>query len=137
MDKAKFLGMNHGTASNRLKVKLLYQLAWQLGLTLCYRCGKGIDNADVFSIDHKQTWLNVDKKLFWDLNNVAFSHKKCNSAAASKEYQTSKTKCPKGHEYTESNTKINKDGWRRCRQCANNNAKEYIRKRRLNNKNYR
>ena|GEM_PF-1982912 len=31
--------------------------------------------------------------------------------------QKSKTHCPKGHEYTASNTSISKQGWRRCKTC--------------------
>lgn len=31
-----------------------------------------------WSIDHIQPWLHNDNLLFWDLNNVSFSHKKCN-----------------------------------------------------------
>ena len=30
----------------------------------------------------------------------------------------SKTHCPSGHEYSAENTRIDRDGWRRCRACA-------------------
>lgn len=28
-----------------------------------------------------------------------------------------RTHCPHGHEYTEANTRVQPNGWRRCRQC--------------------
>lgn len=32
--------------------------------------------------------------------------------------EASKTRCPKGHEYTEENTQVTSDGRRNCRRCA-------------------
>lgn len=37
--------------------------------------------------------------------------------AANGKRQRSKTHCPQGHEYTEKNTIITRQGWRRCRTC--------------------
>lgn len=82
-DKTKQLGMPIGTASGRLRKELLFQLARKCGLTNCFRCGKEIAMAEDLSIDHKKPWLHSEdpKGLFFDLSNVAFSHKLCNSMA--------------------------------------------------------
>ncbi|KKL25623.1 hypothetical protein LCGC14_2403400, partial [marine sediment metagenome] len=37
-----------------------------------------IDNIDDFTIEHKIPWLDNDSDLFWDLDNIAFSHNRCN-----------------------------------------------------------
>lgn len=35
-------------------------------------------SADDWSIEHIEPWIGVDPDLFWDLDNITFSHKKCN-----------------------------------------------------------
>lgn len=42
-----------------------------------------------------------------------------------------KTHCNNGHEYTKENTIIDKSGWRRCRKCANQYARNRMRKVRI------
>ena len=76
--KNKFLGMPYGTASSRLKKSVMLLLLKKLGENWCYRCGAEIETERELSIDHKKSWLNVDVKLFWDLDNIAFSHLSCN-----------------------------------------------------------
>lgn len=84
--KAKLLGMPFGTANNRLKKMLLFKLAERLGLTDCYRCGGRIFNIDDFTVEHKEPWGSAKDPVeaFFDLDNVAFSHMKCNYSAAKK-----------------------------------------------------
>lgn len=77
--KAEFLGMPHGTASNRLKKKIMLNLLQKLGEDYCYRCGDKIETPEELSIEHKEFWLDVDVDLFWDLENIAFSHLSCNN----------------------------------------------------------
>lgn len=74
------LGMNHSTASNRLVKDLLWKLIWETNQEGCHRCGKGMTR-DTFSIEHKEAWLysNDPVKLFFDLDNISFSHRSCNS----------------------------------------------------------
>ena len=79
--KAKQLGMPFGTACNRLRKELLFKLAKLCGLDTCGRCGERIEKADDLSIDHKIDWLDTDPDLFWDLDNIQFSHKTCNRKA--------------------------------------------------------
>lgn len=72
------LGMKLGTASHRLRVKIMFWLAGELGLLNCIRCGEKIDSEADFSIDHKEPWLHLDTSSFWDMKNIGFSHKNCN-----------------------------------------------------------
>lgn len=71
-----------GTASARLKKKIMFQLVQKLGRLLiqifCYRCTRKIDALQDFGIQYKEPWLDVDSDLFWNLENIAFSHLSCN-----------------------------------------------------------
>lgn len=85
------LGMPLGTASNRLRKEIMFYLAKQLNKNVCFRCGNEILTSSEFSIEHKIDWLDSDKpqELFFDIENIAFSHLKCNIRYARK--NTSKT----------------------------------------------
>lgn len=74
------LGMSVGTASHRLRKMLLFAFVQDACLDTCFRCGKKITKLSEFSIDHKTPWLDGDDpaKLFFDLENIAFSHLACN-----------------------------------------------------------
>lgn len=72
------LGMSYSTAMSRLERKVIFWLAQKVDLDVCYCCGKKIERPEDLSIEHKLPWLNIDPARFWDLNNIAFSHKKCN-----------------------------------------------------------
>ena len=78
------LGMSHGTASNRLRKRILFSLVQETNRDNCYRCRKKILDVNNFSIDHKIPWLNSEnpKELFFDLNNITFSHLDCNIGCA-------------------------------------------------------
>jgi hypothetical protein len=76
------LGMPRGTAANRLRKLVLFDVLKRHNENICYQCGEQIESADVLSIEHKKPWENVDVKLFWDLSNIAFSHLLCNIKAA-------------------------------------------------------
>jgi hypothetical protein len=82
--KAEQLGMAHGTAMGRLRVALMLDLLKQLRRDGCFRCGGRLDSPDQLSIEHRVAWLDRDPQLFWDLSNIAFSHRRCNSRAASR-----------------------------------------------------
>jgi hypothetical protein len=83
-DKSKQLGMNPSTASNKLKKNLMFQLAKKLDMHWCYQCGSEIKSEKEMSIDHKTPWLHSEdpRGLFFDIDNIAFSHKSCNYSAA-------------------------------------------------------
>lgn len=78
--KSSQLGMSYSKATHKLRKLIMFQLAQQANRDICYRCGKRIETADEFSIDHKSNWLNSNSpnELFFDLNNISFSHLKCN-----------------------------------------------------------
>lgn len=76
------LEMKQGTANHKLRTIIMFNLVVELGRDICFRCGKMINSHKEFSIDHKEPWLHNDSELFWDFNNIAFSHKSCNSSAA-------------------------------------------------------
>ena len=80
--KTKQLGMNHSTAQGRLKKRILFMLIQRLKLDSCFQCKNLIVDVDDLSIDHKKPWLDEDTRLFWDMGNIAFSHRSCNSSAA-------------------------------------------------------
>lgn len=76
--KAEQLGMPLGTASGRLKKQLLFKYVQLAGDDHCYACSDRIESVDDFTVEHIIPWLDSDPELFWDLDNVAFSHKACN-----------------------------------------------------------
>jgi hypothetical protein len=78
------LGMPRGTAANRLRKLVLFDVLKRHKENICYRCNQEIETADALSIEHKQPWEHVDAALFWDLTNIAFSHLICNVKAARK-----------------------------------------------------
>lgn len=85
--KAQQLGMNPSTAQQRLVKDLLWEHV--ASHTPCHRCG-GDMSRDTFSIEHLVPWLDSEDPvgLFFDLENVGFSHLACN-VGASRVYRTS------------------------------------------------
>ena len=81
------LGMHPGTAQNKLKKTIIFNLVKRLGENICYRCNKEILSERELSIEHKIAWLDNSPDLFWDLENVAWSHLSCNVRAA-RRYKT-------------------------------------------------
>ena len=81
--KDEQLGMPFGTASGKLRKKVLFHLLQKFELNVCVRCSETINNEDDLSMEHIEPWLDSDDpvKLFFDLNNIAFSHLSCNSGA--------------------------------------------------------
>jgi hypothetical protein len=76
--KSEQLGMLFGTACHRLRLEILFKLVQETGRDVCFRCGRKIEKSDELSIEHKKAWLDVSTELFWDLTNIAFSHRRCN-----------------------------------------------------------
>ena len=95
--KHEKLGMPYGTANGKLRKSLLFHLAVRLDICRCFHCEKYIETVDEFSIEHKIPWLNSNDpvKNFFSLDNIAFSHLKCNVEAGAKMpklYPTKKVK---------------------------------------------
>jgi len=74
--------MASATAGQRLKKLLLFDFAKRLKRDICFRCGQRIETLREFSIDHKSPWLGQGSELFWDVENIAFSHWGCNASAS-------------------------------------------------------
>jgi hypothetical protein len=75
---AQQLGMSHGAAANKLRKKVLFSLLVRLQEDVCFKCGKKIETDEDLSLEHKQPWENRNPDLFWDLQNITFSHTACN-----------------------------------------------------------
>jgi hypothetical protein len=84
----ELLGEKLSTAKSRLGKLLMFDLAKKCGMDTCFRCGEIIDNIEEFTIDHKESWLLSEEptKLFYSMENIAFSHAKCNYEAGTKTY---------------------------------------------------
>jgi hypothetical protein len=82
--KDKQLGMPLGTAANRLRKSIIFMLLKKLNLNFCHQCDAEIESEEQLSIEHKMPWLDSDDpvKMFFDLENIAFSHLGCNVGAA-------------------------------------------------------
>lgn len=80
------LGMPFGTARNILHKKIMFNLVCKLQLNTCHQCGKQIEKVEDFSVEHIIPWLYSEnpEELFFDIDNISFSHFSCNSAAARK-----------------------------------------------------
>lgn len=76
--KATQLGMPFGTACARLKKMICFQLLQRLGEDTCFKCSGKIEHIAELTVEHKKPWQHVDTALFWDLNNIAWSHLACN-----------------------------------------------------------
>lgn len=76
--KSDTLGMPHGTAGGRLRKNILFHLLKKLNENVCVRCKNLIETVDELSIEHIKPWEGISAELFWDLNNIAFSHMRCN-----------------------------------------------------------
>ena|SRR5712664_1866660 len=72
------LGMPHGTANNRLRKNILFHLLKKHDENYCVRCEQLIESVDDLSIEHIKPWEGISAELFWDLENIAFSHLHCN-----------------------------------------------------------
>lgn len=84
--KADQLGMPIGTASNRLRKSVVFKLLKKLNENYCFQCGSEIETEKELSIEHKIPYLDSENpvELFFDLDNIAFSHLSCNTGAARK-----------------------------------------------------
>lgn len=96
-DVKRQLGITHSGARNRLLRNLLFKYITMAGDHVCYRCGEPIEDPLDMTIEHEVPWHNSDNpvELYFDLNNISFSHHKCNAGAArkpTKKYHTAEEK---------------------------------------------
>jgi hypothetical protein len=76
--KSAFLGLPHGTAAGRLRKMILFHLLQKHGENVCFQCAEPIETVDELSIEHKQPWEGISLELYWSMDNIAFSHLRCN-----------------------------------------------------------
>ena len=88
------LGVKAGKALGVLKKAIMFSLVIETGRNICYRCGEEIINTNEFSIEHIENWIlsNNPKDRFYNLKNIAFSHRKCNTTYAKNSKGKSKIK---------------------------------------------
>jgi len=105
------LGIPFGTAMGKLRKNIMFSLVRECGKDVCVRCGKRIKHVGDFTIDHIEPWLEYpenNNKKFWDLDNIGFSHRKCNVPH--------RYRGPVGHTW---NRKIGPSGTAWCYRCEN------------------
>ncbi len=122
--KSDQLGMSYGKATHKLKREIFFSFLKRLGENVCFRCGKEIETSSDVTVDHKAPWLDEDTTLFWNLDNIAFSHFSCN-CRYSRGGRRKHNKCGKGHELTEDNTYIDGKNLKRCILCTRAQRKTY------------
>lgn len=79
--KDRQLGMPYGTARNKLIKQLLFELVVETNKNICFRCNLEISDINNFSVEHKLPFLDSGfaLELFFDKENIAYSHLDCNS----------------------------------------------------------
>ena len=133
--KTEQLGMNPSTAAGRLIRDILFKYISKVGDNICYRCSKSLTR-ETFSIEHKEPWLDSPNptELYWDLENISFSHKECNSAAGKR---TNKVHTPPGQSWCwdckqfknlEEFPVRSRQNNKRCTKCNAVHKKEYRRR---------
>lgn len=117
--KVAQLGMTFGKASNILKKSIIFSLIRRLGENVCFQCNEEIKTVEELSIEHKIPYLDSENPidLYFNLDNIAFSHFKCNCGAAR---QIKEMKHPSWYSY--------KKGCR-CKECTNINTIEVTKNR--------
>jgi len=110
--KSNQLGMPFGTASSKLRKQILFNLLKKYGENICFKCKKEILNEEELSIEHKEPWLHSKspKELFFDINNIAFSHLMCNITVHRTKFTTYGTSKYKGVYFDKTGTR--KKRWR-------------------------
>jgi hypothetical protein len=90
------LGMPHGTAASRLRKNVLFFLLKKHNENFCFNCKQVIEKVEDLSIEHKLPWEGRSAELFWDLDNIAFSHLHCNRPHINRGGTPQKLKGPEG-----------------------------------------
>ena len=77
--KQEQLGESPGKANHRLMKDILWMLIVESNRNICFQCGKEMCR-DTYSVEHKVAWLDKEnpKELFFNLDNISFSHLSCN-----------------------------------------------------------
>lgn len=132
--KSKVLGMNSTTARSRLVKMILFKLLQDHNLDNCFRCKEKIVDIKDLSIEHKIPWLNSENpiELFFDLDNISFSHLSCNYAEMHDRFKIKKIPgmiwCWRCQQYKQENKFPNcakTDNSKSCTNCGAELRAEY------------
>lgn len=125
--KKNQLGMSYGKASGILKKSLMFMFAKKCGFDNCFQCGEKIETLRELSIEHKIPWLDSKNpvELFFNLENVSFSHLSCN-VKSSRKNTLDRLEAYKNHNPSNKiNTKL---GYRWCYNCKQELSFNYFSK---------
>ncbi len=80
------LGMDFGKANQQLFKMMVWKMATICGMDKCSHCKQPIEKPNDLSLEHKEPWRGIEGRparpeLFWDLDNIAFSHIWCNAGS--------------------------------------------------------
>jgi hypothetical protein len=129
----KQLGISFDKARNILNRNILFDLVKKLKLDFCARCKHQIKIVDDLTIDHLKPWLDstAPVKLFFSLNNIGFSHAKCNIARPKRKIGPKNTRwCGNCRRFLDQlNFCKNKYTWHgynwTCKKCSSKRQKIY------------
>lgn len=79
--RAEQLNMPYGTASNKLRLKVIFDLLRQFDKNYCSKCSGLIVAPESLSVAHHKHWMDEDPALFWKTENIAFMHRECPNVA--------------------------------------------------------
>ena len=125
--KNEQLGMPHGTAANRLRKMVMFDLVKKAGLDVCFQCNNKIETVYEFSIEHKTPWLDSADPLglYFSLDNISFSHLNCNVANSRQPFK-------KGEIISAHGSMNRYDKWGcRCNSCKETKRKRNAKRVRL------
>lgn len=99
--------MNESTARNRLHKDILWSFIVKTGQDVCCKCGLKMDRG-TFSVEHVTPWLDSSDpiSLFFDLDNISFSHLTCNISDARRSNKKYSSKEEKNLAKAERNKKV-------------------------------
>lgn len=68
----------------RLHMRFIFKMIKDLKQNFCFRCKQEIESDDELSLDHKISYINNDPKWYFDINNIYYSHNRCNCGESQK-----------------------------------------------------
>lgn len=130
---AQQLGMSHGAAAGKLKKNILFHLLSRLEENICFKCQQHIECYNDLSIEHIKPWEGRCADLFWDMENISFSHLKCNRQHVYRGGTHRRIKAPDGMAWCskhkeflpKENFSKGNDRWNGLRHVCKNCEKEY------------
>lgn len=113
---ARALGMTFHAASFTLRRKIIFSFLQEVDRCFCYYC-KELFTSENFVITHKVHGWSEDysKEAYYDISNVIYAHKACNSKHISKPSKPSKPK--KVSHWVPPVQPFNENGERWCTGC--------------------